>query len=89
MLEVIINEGIHKGMGNWRNEDDRAERKPETISAFCEKYGYKAPPVGYELHHIVPISQGGADVVENLILLSEEDHQQVTERHNEVFKWHI
>ncbi|MBQ9489688.1 MAG: HNH endonuclease [Lachnospiraceae bacterium] len=88
-LEVIINEGIRKGEGNWRPEKERAERKPETIAAFLEKYGYEYPPVGYEVHHIVPIAQSGADVVENLVLLTAEDHQKVTDRHNEVFKWNI
>jgi len=89
LLELIINEGIRKGAGHWLPEYDRAERKPETITAFLEKYGYDSPPVGYELHHIVPIAQGGADVIENLILLSESDHLKVTLKHDEVFKWHI
>ena len=88
-LDVIINEGIRKGTGNWLHEYDRAERKPETTAAFLEKYGYDSLPVGYELHHIVPIAQRGADVIENLILLSEADHQKVTDKHKEVFKWSI
>ena len=88
LLETIIKEGIRKGAGHWLPERDRAERKYETVLAFLGKYGYDAQPIGYELHHIVPISQGGADVIENLILLSETDHQKVTDKHNEVFKWH-
>ncbi len=86
-LELIINEGIKKGDGNWRPEWERAERKPETIAEFLSKYGYEYTPVGYEVHHIVPIAQGGADVVGNMVLLSAEDHQKVTDKHNEVFKW--
>ncbi len=86
-LDVIINEGIRKGEGNWHRINDRAERNPETITTFRERYGYECIPDGYEVHHIVPIAQGGADVVENMILLTKEDHEKVTNKHKEVFKW--
>lgn len=88
-LELIIQEGIRKGSGNWRKLADRAERSLETIQAFLSKYGYDSIPLGYELHHIVPIAQGGADDVNNLVLLTVDDHRIVTDKHSEVFKWNI
>lgn len=87
LLPKIIEEGKRKGAGNYRKASLRDERKEETTKAFLEKYGYDMLPAGFELHHIVPISQGGADSVKNLIMLSIDDHQIVTTAHKEYFKW--
>jgi hypothetical protein len=87
LLPKIIEEGKRKGTGNYRKASLRDERKEETTKAFLEKYGYDMLPAGFELHHIVPISQGGADSVKNLIMLSIDDHQIVTAAHKEYFKW--
>ena len=86
-LDIIIEEGIRRGLNRWRRLSERAERCQETVDAFLGKYGYESIPFGYELHHIVPIAQSGADVVENLILLTADDHKKVTDKHRKVFKW--
>lgn len=87
LLPMIIEEGKRKGAGNYRKLSQRDERKAETMKAFLDKYGYEFLPAGFELHHIVPISQDGADSIKNLIMLSLEDHQVVTAAHKEYFKW--
>lgn len=87
LLPKIIEEGKRKGAGNYRKLSYRDERKEETSRAFLDKYGYDTLPAGFELHHIVPISQGGADSIKNLIMLGIEDHQIVTAAHKEYFKW--
>ena len=56
-------------------------------SVFLDKYGYDRTPEGYEVHHIIPLSEGGADTPDNMILLSEEDHQQVTAAHKDYYGW--
>ena len=86
-LDIIIDEGITRGLNRWLRLSDRAERCQETMEAFLGKYGYDSIPVGYELHHIVPIAQSGADSVDNLILLTSDAHKKVTDKHREVFKW--
>lgn len=86
-LLTIIQEGIKKGKNNWRSKKDRAERKQETVDKFLANYGYSCQPADYEIHHIVPIAQGGADVVENMILLKKSVHDSVTEIHGDVFGW--
>ena len=87
LLPLIIDEGKRKGEGNYRPRHLRDERKEETVQAFLDKYGYCNIPVGYEVHHIVPLSQGGADSIKNMIMLSIEHHERVTEAHASYFKW--
>ncbi|SFW40253.1 type I-F CRISPR-associated protein Csy1 [Selenomonas ruminantium] len=87
LLTVIIEEGKRKGEGNYRPSYLRDERKEETVQAFLAKYGYDGIPIGYEIHHIVPLSQGGDDSIRNMIMLSIEDHAKVTEAHAAYFKW--
>ena len=87
LLSMIIEEGKRKGEGNYRAAYLRDERKEETVQAFLAKYGYHGIPIGYEIHHIVPLSQGGADSIKNMIMLSIEEHAKVTEAHAAYFKW--
>ena len=41
---------------------------------------------GYEVYHIVPLSEGGADNPYNMILLSEKDHAYITQMHRGVYQ---
>ncbi len=56
-------------------------------SVFLEMHGYGQTPDGYEVHHIIPLSEGGADTPDNMVLLSEEDHQRVTAAHRGYYGW--
>lgn len=62
-------------------------RDMEMRSVFLDKYGYDRTPEGYEVHHIIPLSEGGADTPDNMVLLSEEDHRQVTAAHRDYYGW--
>lgn len=42
---------------------------------------------GYQVHHIQPLSEGGADTPENMVLMSSEDHSQVTAAHADYYGW--
>lgn len=63
------------------------ERSEEAKLEFLKRYGYESQPNGYELHHIIPISQSGEDSVDNMVLLSENDHKKITAEHKSFFKW--
>lgn len=68
--------------------DSQYEHRSEAVKkAFLHMNGYDSVPEGYEVHHIVPLSEGGADDVHNMVLLSEEDHDLVTEAHREFYGW--
>jgi hypothetical protein len=44
-----------------------------------------SPAVGFEVHHIIPVEEGGSDEPQNLILLCRECHNEV-HRRQEAFK---
>ena len=62
-------------------------RDMEMRSVFLAQHGYDHTPAGHEVHHIIPLSEGGADTPDNMVLLSEEDHQQVTAAHRDYYGW--
>lgn len=43
---------------------------------------------GYEVHHIIPLSEGGADVPENMVLIRSDLHHQITAAHDAFYGWH-
>ena len=43
---------------------------------------------GWEVHHVVPISEGGADDPSNMVLIDPEEHDEITKAHAEFYEWH-
>lgn len=84
-LQQIIDMGEIDGAQHIH--DDDIVRSEEMKKAFLHKYGYTEVPVGYEVHHIVPLSEGGADNPQNMILLSETDHNAVTAAQHIFYGW--
>lgn len=54
---------------------------------FLESIGYDHVPEGYEVHHIIPLSEGGSDTPDNMVLLPEDVHQQITNIHRQEYDW--
>ena len=50
-------------------------------------HGYENTPEGYDVHHIVPVSEGGPDSVDNMVLVSEEEHDRITAAHRAYYGW--
>jgi 5-methylcytosine-specific restriction endonuclease McrA len=48
--------------------------------AFLNGKGFYRVPTGYHVDHIVPLSEGGTDSVDNLQLIPEFAHKQKTYR---------
>lgn len=55
---------------------------------FLSNFGYEGVPEGFEVHHIIPLSEGGADTPENMVLLPKEVHDQITAAHAASYGWH-
>ncbi len=55
---------------------------------FLANFGYEGVPEGYEVHHIIPLSEGGTDSPENMVLLPKEVHDQVTAAHAASYGWY-
>ena len=73
--------------GTEHIDSSHIERSEAVKAEFLAMHGYDSVPQGYEVHHIVPLSEGGADDVHNMILLSEHDHDIVTHAHKEFYGW--
>ncbi len=62
------------------------ERSEATKAAYLKAHGID-DPAGWQLHHIQPLSEGGADDVHNMVLISPEDHQEITSEHAAFYGW--
>lgn len=62
-------------------------RSQGVINAFLAEHGFNKVPDGYEVHHIIPLSENGADDPANLIIVSEELHQRITNQHARFYNW--
>lgn len=85
-LEELAEEGEIDGTDHIASDD--IVRNIAARNEFLALNGYDSIPEGYEVHHIVPLSEGGADTPDNMVLLSEEEHAQVTAMHNQFYDWH-
>lgn len=84
-LQALIHAGEDPNSIHVNAED--IERSFSVKQAFLEMHGYDGLPEGYEIHHIVPLSEGGSDSTDNMILVSEEDHEKITAAHRQFYEW--
>lgn len=54
---------------------------------FLAQHDLERIPTGWELHHVVPLSEGGADTPDNMVLLRAEDHDWITTQHRIFYDW--
>ena len=54
---------------------------------FLAQHDLERIPTGWELHHVVPLSEGGADTPDNMVLLKAEDHDWITTQHRIFYGW--
>ena len=84
-LDSIIAMGEVQGA---HHIDSAHETRSEAVrDEFLHLNGYTSIPAGYEVHHIVPLSEGGADDVHNMILLRDDEHAAVTAAHKQYYGW--
>lgn len=56
----------------------KVKRSDSAKHKFLKSLGYDSIPWGYEVDHIIPLSWGGADVPENMQLITVEQHRSKT-----------
>ncbi|HOU22068.1 MAG TPA: HNH endonuclease signature motif containing protein [Kiritimatiellia bacterium] len=56
----------------------KVERSSAVRSEFLSQRGYSSTPAGYQVDHVVPLSQGGADATYNMQLLPTSMHRAKT-----------
>lgn len=62
-------------------------RSQEARLDFLAQHDLERIPAGWEIHHVVPLSEGGADTPENMVLLRAEDHDWITTQHRMFYGW--
>lgn len=66
---------------------DNIDRNMAVVNEFLNEHNLERLD-GYEVHHIIPLSQGGADTPDNMVLISSDLHHQITAAHNAFYGWH-
>jgi hypothetical protein len=56
----------------------KVERSSSAKSEFLKTKGYSKEPKGYQVDHIIPLSEGGADTPSNMQLIPIEQHKRKT-----------
>lgn len=56
-------------------------------SAFLAQHGFDGTPEGAQVHHVHPLSEGGSDKADNMVLVSEADHDRITAEHRRFYGW--
>lgn len=84
-LQRLIAYGELEGTEHLNEED--IQRDPAARDAFLNAHGLAQVPEGMEVHHVVPLSEGGADTPSNMILVTEAEHDVITAAHARYYGW--
>ena len=85
-LNSLIQAGQIEGTEHIDSDD--YERDLTARNEFLAAHGFDSVPEGYEVHHIVPLCEGGADSPDNMVLIKEEEHDIITAAHARFYNWH-
>ena len=66
---------------------DDVVRSIASRDAFLSSHGFDGVPDSYQVHHVRPLSEGGADAPENMILVTDEEHAAITSAHASFYGW--
>ncbi len=85
-LNNLIQAGQIEGTDHIDSDD--YERDLTARNEFLAAHGFNSIPEGYEVHHIVPLCEGGADSPDNMVLIREQEHDMITAAHARFYNWH-
>lgn len=84
-LQTLIDAG--KDPTSEHIADADIVRNLSVRDAFLALHGFDGVPDRFEVHHVVPLSQGGPDSIDNMILVTEAEHDLITAAHQEYYGW--
>lgn len=73
--------------GTTHIDSDDITRDLSIRNDFLQSHGYTNVPEGYEVHHVVPLSEGGNDSASNMVLVTKEQHDIITSEHAKFYGW--
>ena len=85
-VEDLADAGVVEDTDHIDTED--IVRSLAARNDFLSSIGYSELPEGFEVHHIIPLSEGGADDPSNMVLVPEEVHKEITALHGDAYGWH-
>ena len=84
-LNNLIQQGEVEGTTHLTTED--IDRDPVARAEFLNAHNIEDLD-GNQVHHIVPLSEGGADHPNNMVVINPDDHAKITAAHAEFYAWH-
>jgi len=64
----------------YKNGGNMVKRSAANKTNFLKTKGLKSIPKGYEIDHIIPLSEGGSDCPDNMQLITIAEHRSKTAR---------
>ena len=83
-LNVLIKQGEIED--STHIQPSEISRSAAARNAFLEAHGIEDLN-GAQVHHVVPLSEGGADDPANMVVIDADDHAKITAAHAEFYKW--
>ena len=74
--------------GTEHIDSDEYDRDLSARDQFLQMHGFSSVPSGYEVHHIIPLCEGGANSPENMVIIDENLHEKITQAHAVFYGWH-
>lgn len=68
-------------------EESKRDKRGDAKEKFLRQYGWgENTPLGYEVHHVIPLMAGGADDPKNMILVEIGDHEKISAELQQYFQ---
>lgn len=83
-LQVLTEHGQIEGTVHLQEEE--YTRSDASKREFLEAHSIEDTK-GWQIHHLHPLSEGGADDPHNMVLMEPDDHAQVTSAHADFYDW--
>lgn len=84
-VQILIDAGTLEGGDHVPSSE--VSRNVAVKADFLDAHGIEDTE-GWEVHHIVPLSEGGEDSITNMVLVDKETHGTITQAQAEHYGWH-
>lgn len=82
----VVDSTIYIENEYYTSGEPKVKRSMKNRKIFLASQGYKKVPEGYEVDHIIPLSQGGTDAPSNMQLLTKGEHKAKTKKERAVYR---